>query len=57
MEVSRSIGIGIVMMIPSFVGAGAMWELFESWGPVIAYIALFILIYGAILFKGHYSDN
>lgn len=57
MEVSRRIGIGIVMMIPSFLGAGAMWEMFESWGPVIACIALFILIYGAILFKGSYSEN
>jgi len=57
MEISRRIGTGIVMIIPSFVGAGAMWELFESWGFVIAWMAVITVIYGVILYKGRDLKN
>lgn len=51
MDISRSIGTGIVMIIPSFVGGGAMWEFFNSWGAVIVWIALMMIIYGFILYR------
>lgn len=57
MDVSRSIGTGIVMIIPSFVGGGAMWELFNSWGAVFIWLAVMIIIYGFILYRGHYSGK
>jgi hypothetical protein len=57
MDVSRRLGVGIVMIIPSFVGAGAMWELFNSWGAVIAWIAIIMIVYGFVLYKGHYSKS
>jgi len=52
MAIGRIIGIGIVMIIPSFVGAGAMWELFKNRGFVIAWIAVITVAYGAIVYKG-----
>jgi hypothetical protein len=57
MEVSRRLGIGIVMIIPSFVGGGAIWELFSSWGAVITWIAIIMIVYGFVLYKGHYSKS
>jgi hypothetical protein len=57
MELSRRLGIGIVMIIPSFVGGGAMWEFFNSWGPVILWIVVVAIIYGVILYKGHSLKN
>lgn len=40
MQITRKIGIGIVMMIPSFVGAGALWDIFESWIAVIIWVLI-----------------
>jgi hypothetical protein len=57
MDVSRSLGIGIVMIIPSFIGGGAMWDLFNSWGAVIAWIAVMAVIYGLILYKRKEGDS
>jgi hypothetical protein len=57
METSRRLGIGIVMIIPSFVGGGFLWELFKSWAAVLVWITLLIIIYGFILYKGAYSKG
>ena len=52
MDVPRKIGIGILMIIPAFVGGGALWDLFHgSWLPVIGWIILMALCSGAILTK------
>ena len=40
MELSRKIGIGIVMMIPTFVISGLFWDIFHCW------IAVFVVIAG-----------
>ena len=57
METSRLIGIGIVMIIPSFVGAGAMWDLFGNWVSVTAWIVLIAIIYAGILYRGISSKD
>jgi putative effector of murein hydrolase LrgA (UPF0299 family) len=50
MEVPRKIGIGILMIVPAFVGAGALWDLFHhSWLPIIGWIILMALCTGAII--------
>lgn len=50
MEVPRKIGICILMIIPTFVGAGALWDLFHgSWPPILAWIVLMALCAGAIV--------
>ncbi len=60
---SRDIGIGIVMMVPSFVGSGAVWHLTHSWTMesarwimVALWIIAMICVYGGIL-KKKYSQE
>jgi hypothetical protein len=49
MELSRRIGIGIVMLIPTFVGTGAQWALFHSWLPVLLWVAVMAVIAGGVI--------
>ncbi|MBW1805814.1 MAG: hypothetical protein JRJ06_05520 [Deltaproteobacteria bacterium] len=49
MDISRKIGVGIAMIIPSFVGGGAVWSLFSSWLAVFCWIVIMVLVYGGIL--------
>lgn len=51
MDLSRKIGIGIVMIIPSFVGGGAVWNILHSWVAVILWLLIMASIYGGILLK------
>jgi hypothetical protein len=51
MGIARCLGIGIVMIIPSFVGGGALWELFKSWAAVSMWIIMMAVVYGIILSK------
>jgi hypothetical protein len=59
---SRDIGIGIVMMIPSFVGSGAVWHIAHSaplavrWLLVLFWIIAMICVYGGILKRKYSSD-
>jgi hypothetical protein len=50
MEVPRKIGICILMIVPTFVGGGALWDIFHhSWLPVFGWIVLMALCAGAIV--------
>ena len=50
MEIPRKIGIGILMIVPAFVGAGALWDIFHgSWLAVIVWIILMALLSGALI--------
>ena len=49
MELSRKIGIGIVMMIPTFVFSGLVWDLSHSWIAVLILIAAMIYLYKEII--------
>ncbi len=53
---SRDIGIGIVMMVPSFVGSGAVWNFTHSWLLVALWIIAMGFVYGGILKKKYSSD-
>ena len=48
---ARDLGIGIVMIIPSFVGGGALWHIFHSWLAVIVWTIVMAGLYVGILFK------
>ncbi|NLD37240.1 MAG: hypothetical protein GX654_10265 [Desulfatiglans sp.] len=54
---SRDIGIGIVMIIPSFVGSGAVWHLTKSWLLVSIWVIAMVFVYGLILKKKYSSDK
>ena len=49
MDFTRKLGIGIVMMVPTFVGGGAVWSMFGSWLAVFIWIAIMVLTCRAIL--------
>jgi hypothetical protein len=53
MEMSRNLGIGIVMIIPSFVGSGALWHIFHNWLAVLVWMIIMACVYGGILSKKH----
>ncbi len=49
MELPRKIGIGIVMMIPTFVLSGLFWDITQSWIAVFLVIATMICVYFSII--------
>jgi hypothetical protein len=49
MELSRRIGIGIVMLVPAFVGGGALWDLFHSWLPIVAWVGIMVVVAGGVI--------
>jgi len=38
MDIFRRIGIAIVLIVPTFVVAGALWSLFHSWIPIVIWV-------------------
>jgi len=50
---ARDMGIGIAMIIPAFIGSGAIWEIFKSRPAVIAWLIITACAYGGILFARH----
>ena len=40
MDIPRMIGIGIVMIVPTFVLGGAIWDIFHNWLAVLALILI-----------------
>ena len=48
MDTPRKLGIGIVMIVPSFVFGAAVWALLESWFAVFISQVLMALLYSSI---------
>jgi hypothetical protein len=57
MDVSRMLGIGVVMIIPSFVGSGLLWNILGSWIAILLWIIIMAVVYGGVLFKLSTSDK
>ena len=49
MDISRYLGIGIVMIVPAFVGSGALWHFLHSWIAVFIWIIVMAFLYGRIV--------
>ncbi len=47
MDWPRALGICIVMIIPTFVGAGIVWEILHSWFAEV----IWVIIMGGVSFK------
>ncbi|MEJ2725579.1 MAG: hypothetical protein P8175_13225 [Deltaproteobacteria bacterium] len=56
MELARRIGIGIVMIVPAFVGSGALWDFFHSWFPIAVWILIMVVIAGGLM-SGKYIKS
>lgn len=51
MDVPRFFGKAIVMIVPTFVGAGAVWSIFHSWTAVSVWVAIVILVSLGTVFR------
>jgi hypothetical protein len=40
MDIPRMIGIGIVMIVPTVVLGGAVWDIFHNWVAVLAWVII-----------------
>ena len=49
MDIARKFGIGIVMIVPTFVGAGALWDLFHSWFAIFVWVVLMGVLTGYVI--------
>ena len=49
MDLPRKIGIGIVMLIPTFVGSGALYAIFHSLILAVVWVIIMVFAYNAIL--------
>jgi len=49
MDIPRKLAILIVMIVPTFVGAGALWALFESWIAVLIWVVIMGVVAGNIV--------
>ncbi|RJR41767.1 MAG: hypothetical protein C4576_17400 [Desulfobacteraceae bacterium] len=56
MDIFRRIGIGIVMIVPTFVIAGALWSLFHSWIPIVIWV-LVVAAFVAGLISGKFPRS
>lgn len=45
MEIPRKIGIGMVMIIPTFVIAGALWDIFNNYIPIGIWLIIMAFLY------------
>ena len=45
------LGKAIVMIIPTFVVAGAVWDIFHSWVAIGIWVVIMAIISGATVFR------
>ena len=50
MDIPRKIGIGIIMIIPAFVGAGVLWAIYPNWILVGIWVCIMAGAYGYVLY-------
>jgi hypothetical protein len=49
MDLPRKIGIGIVMIIPTFVGGVALWDIFGGWVAASIWIVVMAAVSRSII--------
>lgn len=49
MDLPRKIGIGIVMLVPTFVGTGAIYAIFHNLIPPFIWVIVMAFAYRAII--------
>jgi hypothetical protein len=54
MDNVRKLGIGVVLVVPVFVGGGAVWEIFNNWWVVLIWVVIMAFLYGGF-FSGKLS--
>ena len=49
MDIPRKIGIGVVMIVPTFVIAGALWDIFANYIPIGVWVIVMAFLYRQII--------
>jgi hypothetical protein len=49
MDIPRKIGIGMVMIVPTFVISGALWDLFNNYIPIGVWVIVMAFLYIQII--------
>ena len=49
MDIPRKIGIGVVMIVPTFVIAGALWDIFANYIPIGVWTIIMAFLYRQII--------
>ena len=49
MNIARLIGIGIVMIVPTFVIGGGIWDISHSWVAVIIWVIIMAIFTGRLI--------
>ena len=56
MDIPRMFGKAIVMIIPGFVGAGAVWDVSHSWTGVGIWTMAMIIFTCAVVLKKEFKE-
>ena len=48
-DIARRIGVGVVMIVPTFVGGGAVWAMIHSWIAVFIWILIMAALTGYVV--------
>jgi hypothetical protein len=56
MDVPRMFGKAIVMIIPGFVGAGAIWDVFHNWTAIGIWAIATVIFTCTIVLKKEFKD-
>ena len=55
MDIPRKIGTCVIMIIPTFVGGGALWDIFHSW--FVAFIWVVVMAFAPELYRPGVSEQ
>jgi thiosulfate reductase cytochrome b subunit len=56
MDFPRLFGKAIVMIIPTFVGGGAVWHIFHSWAAVCIWVVIVGIVSLGTVFRKDIED-
>ena len=56
MDIPRMFGKIIVMIIPGFVGAGAVWDVFHNWVAVGIWTIAMVIFTCAVVLKKEFRE-
>jgi hypothetical protein len=56
MDIPRMLGKAIVMIIPGFVGAGAVWDVFHNWVAVGIWTLATVVFTCAVVLKKDFEE-
>jgi len=49
MDIPRKIGIGVVMIVPTFVIAGALWDIINNYIPIGIWVIIMAFLYRQVI--------